>query len=178
MYWPALVPSELVPHRVVLPDGRTVGVPPAPGAAPVDLADPLAPPRPPASDVPGGPVRQAPLAAVAGARSGDKGGNANLGVWARSREGYAWLERLLTVERLRELLPEAAGLDVRRYELPNLLALNFLVRGLLGEGAAASTRPDPQAKGLGEQLRACLVDVPVALLDRDAPRRAAPGPAG
>jgi len=178
VYWPALVPSELVPHRVVLPDGRTVGVPPAPGAAPVDLADPLAPPRPPASDVPGGPVRQAPLAAVAGARSGDKGGNANLGVWARSREGYAWLERLLTVERLRELLPEAAGLDVRRYELPNLLALNFLVRGLLGEGAAASTRPDPQAKGLGEQLRACLVDVPVALLDRDAPRRAAPGPAG
>jgi hypothetical protein len=64
---------------------------------------------------------------------------------------------------------------VRRYELPNLLGLNFVLAGLLGEGAAASTRPDPQAKGLGEQLRACPVDVPVALLDRDAPRPAGRG---
>jgi hypothetical protein len=110
-----------------------------------------------------------PLGTVIGARSGDKGGNANVGLWARSPVGFAWLERELTVERFRQLLPEAAALDVDRYELPNLLALNFVVHGLLGEGVASSTRPDPQAKSLGEYLRSRLVDVPVALLP-DNPR--------
>jgi hypothetical protein len=68
------------------------------------------------------------------------------------------------VERFKELLPEAAPLEVRRHWFPNLRAVNFVVVGLLGEGVAASTRPDPQAKGLGEVLRACIVDVPEALL--------------
>ena len=76
-----------------------------------------------------------------------------------------WLRGALTVERFRQLLPEAAGLDVRRYELANLHALNFVVVGLLGEGVAAATRPDPQAKGLGEYLRSRYIDIPVALLD-------------
>jgi hypothetical protein len=101
---------------------------------------------------------------VAGARSGDKGGNANVGVWARSPEAYAWLAATLTTDRFRTLLPETAGLDVQRHELANLLALNFVVVGLLGEGVASSTRADPQAKALGEQLRACELEVPVALL--------------
>jgi hypothetical protein len=101
---------------------------------------------------------------VAGARSGDKGGNANVGVWVESPQAYAWLVECLTVDKLKALLPETAPLEVRRYELPNLLALNFVVVGLLGEGVAASTRPDPQAKSLGEALRACVVDVPESLL--------------
>jgi len=105
-----------------------------------------------------------PLGTVAGARSGDKGGNANVGLWVGSADAYAWLSGFLTVDRLKELLPEAAPLEVRRDDLPNLLALNFVVVGLLGEGVAASTRPDPQAKGLGEALRACVVDIPEALL--------------
>jgi hypothetical protein len=105
-----------------------------------------------------------PLGVAIGARSGDKGGNANVGLWARSPAGYAWLAGELTVERFRELLPEATHLDVDRYELPNLLALNFVVHGLLGEGVASSTRPDPQAKSLGEYLRSRLIEVPVALL--------------
>ena len=67
--------------------------------------------------------------------------------------GYAWLDANLTVERLRELLPEAAELEVRRYELANLRALNFVLVGYLGEGVASSTSFDPQAKGLGEYLR-------------------------
>jgi hypothetical protein len=102
---------------------------------------------------------------VAGARSGDKGGNANVGVWARDPVGYAWLAAYLTVDRFRRLIPEAAGLEVERYEFPNLNALNFVVQGLLGEGVSSSTRTDPQAKTLGEYLRAKLVDVPEALLD-------------
>jgi hypothetical protein len=116
-----------------------------------------------------------PLGTVVGARSGDKGGNANVGLWARSPAGFAWLAAELGVDRFRQLLPEAAHLEVDRYALPNLLALNFVVHGLLGEGVASSTRPDPQAKSLGEYLRSRLVEMPVALLsdapptDRDAP---------
>ena len=98
-----------------------------------------------------------------GARSGDKGGNANVGLWAR-RRGRVRLARLPSSPwtRFRQLLPEAATLDVDRYEFANLLALNFVVHGLLGEGVASSTRPDPQAKSLGEYLRSRLVDIPVA----------------
>ncbi|GGP71520.1 hypothetical protein GCM10010185_50800 [Saccharothrix coeruleofusca] len=103
-----------------------------------------------------------PLGAIAGARSGDKGGDANLGVWVRTDEQYAWLVGELTAARLKELLPEAG--EVERFELPNLRALNFVLRGLLGEGVAASTRFDPQAKALGEWLRSRHVDIPEALL--------------
>jgi hypothetical protein len=103
-----------------------------------------------------------PLGTIAGARSGDKGGDANLGVWVRTDEAYAWLAEELTVARLKELLPEAG--EVVRYELPNLRALNFVLPGLLGDGVASSTRFDPQAKGLGEWLRSRHVDIPEALL--------------
>jgi hypothetical protein len=105
-----------------------------------------------------------PLGTIIGARSGDKGGNANVGLWARSDEAWTWLDAELTLERFRDLLPEADALEVRRHAFPNLRALNFIVVGLLGEGVASSTRPDPQAKGLGEYLRSRVVDVPVHLV--------------
>ncbi|MFJ1755047.1 acyclic terpene utilization AtuA family protein [Kitasatospora sp. NPDC088134] len=111
-----------------------------------------------------GPTRRAPLGLVAGARSGDKGGDANLGVWARSEAGWRWLAHTLTVERLRELLPETADLAVERHLLPNLRAVNFTIHGLLGEGVAAQARFDPQAKALGEWLRSRRLDIPEALL--------------
>jgi len=112
-----------------------------------------------------GPTRRVPLGLVVGARSGDKGGTANLGVWVRSAAAYPWLAETLTTDRLRELLPETADHPVTRHLLPNLNAVNFVIDGLLGAGVAASTRFDPQAKGLGEWLRARLVDVPVSLVD-------------
>ncbi|CAA9317099.1 MAG: Terpene utilization protein AtuA [uncultured Friedmanniella sp.] len=167
VYWPALVPAAAVPARVVLPDGAVLTVPAVPG-------DPVAAGRHPASagrdplPPPGGPTALVPLGRVAGARSGDKGGNANVGFWTRTGAEHAWLDAFLTVEQLRALLPEADGLEVRRYRLPGLRALNFVVVGLLGEGVASSTRPDPQAKALGEFLRSRLVPVPVALLDGSA----------
>jgi Acyclic terpene utilisation family protein AtuA len=117
------------------------------------------------ASTPAPPTVRVPLGRVFGARSGDKGGNANVGVWARDEAGYRFLEGFLTPERFRELIPEARDLEVVRYELPNLLALNFVVAGLLGEGVSSSTRIDPQAKGLGEWLRARVVDLPVDLLD-------------
>jgi hypothetical protein len=101
---------------------------------------------------------------VAGARSGDKGGDANVGVWARHPAAWPWLAATLTVDVLRELLPEAAGLPVTRHLLPNLNAVNFVIEGLLGQGVAAAARFDPQAKALGEWLRARYVDVPEELL--------------
>jgi len=105
-----------------------------------------------------------PLGTIAGARSGDKGGNANLGVWVRTPAEYAWLERYLTADRLADLVPATASLPVERYCLPNLLAINFVIVGLLGRGVAASTRLDPQAKALGEELRAAAVSLPAELL--------------
>jgi Acyclic terpene utilisation family protein AtuA len=160
VYWPSLVPASLIQQEVVIGGERS-------GVAPVLLPDPaVVADVPPLAltAAPGGPVARAPLGRVAGARSGDKGGNANLGVWARSDGGYAWLAGFLTVAKLKELLPETAPLPVERHAFPALRALNFVITGLLGEGVAASTRLDPQAKSLGEWLRARLVDIPVALL--------------
>jgi len=168
VYGAVLVPAEAVEQVVVTPDleRRVVAPGPARAAAgdPVGIGRPPQPPDPP--DPPGGPTEPLPLGAAFGARSGDKGGDANLGIWADSQEGYAWLARHLGVERFKALVPEAADLEVRRYPLPNLLALNFVVAGLLGEGVSSSTRFDPQAKGLGEYLRAKIVDLPVALARR------------
>ena len=160
VYWPALLPADQVRQEVVLWDGTRLPVPRPPAGV---AAEPVEAP-PFRADPPGGPTRRVPLGRAFGARSGDKGGNANLGVWARSPAAYAWLAAFLDVERFRALLPEARDLPVRRHQLPNLLALNFVVEGLLGEGVSSSTRVDPQAKGLGEYLRAKLVDLPVALL--------------
>ena len=109
-------------------------------------------------------ARTVKLHEIANARSGDKGGNANVGVWARDDVGYAWLSSFLTVERFRELIRETAHLEIRRYELPNLKALNFVVVGLLGDGVAASFRFDPQAKSLGEYLRSRVAELPESLL--------------
>ena len=111
-----------------------------------------------------GPTRRVPLGIVAGARSGDKGGSANIGVWVRDREQFDWLHSTLDVELLRTLLPETAELTVHRYSLPNLLAVNFVIEGILGRGVADNVRFDPQAKGLGEWLRSRHVDVPERFL--------------
>ncbi|PWS46050.1 exopolyphosphatase, partial [Streptomyces sp. FT05W] len=113
--------------------------------------------------LPAGPTRAVPLGRLAGARSGDKGGDANVGVWVRSDDAWRWLAHELTVARFQELLPETAGLTVVRHVLPRLRALNFVVHGLLGEGVAAQARFDPQAKALGEWLRSRHVTVPVQL---------------
>jgi len=149
VYWPALVDATEVHQSVVLPDGsripvalppRSVVVTPATGTEETS-AEPV------------GPAGGEALGAYFAARSGDKGGNANVGIWARDAGGYAWLAEHLTASALRALLPEAAGLEVRRYQLPNIHALNFVIVGLLGEGVASSTAFDTQAKGLGEYLR-------------------------
>jgi hypothetical protein len=160
VYWPALVPSTDVDQRVVIGE-TTIPIPPS---ASVAARAPIDPPRLPAGPTPGGHTRQASLGTVCGARSGDKGGNANVGLWVRTPEAYRWLVEFLTAERLRALLPEARTLGIERHELPNILAINFVIQGLLGDGVAASLRSDPQAKSLGEYVRAKVVAIPEALL--------------
>ncbi len=105
------------------------------------------------------------------ARSGDKGGDANLGLWVSAEgdptlvaERASWLLETVTPDFVRTLLPEAAELEVEVFPLPNLRGVNVLIRGLLGQGVAASSRFDPQAKGLGEWARSRHVDVPEGLL--------------
>jgi hypothetical protein len=156
----AYAPVEQVPHAAVHADGRRVSIPPTSPNQPVV---PVEEPSVPEVDD-GGATRRAPLGLVAGARSGDKGGAANVGVWARTDAAWSWLATFLTVERLRALLPETADLPIERHVLPNLRALNFVIDGLLGEGVAANVRHDPQAKALGEWLRSRHVDIPEQLL--------------
>ena len=161
VYWPALVSSEVIDARVVL-DGEETRVDPPPHAP---VAEEIPPPERPAGAVPGGRTRDVPLGRVAGARSGDKGGNANVGFWTKTPEAYLWLERFLTPEKVRELYPEARDLEIARFELPNILSMNFVIHGLLGEGVSASLRTDPQAKVLSEELRRAVVPIPESLLE-------------
>ena len=160
VYRPAVVPAELVPQYVVMLDGPTTvvdSVAPSGTAEVTALEGPLV-------NVPSGPTKRAPLGELFGARSGDKGGNANVGIFARSDEAWAWLDGFLSIERLRELLPETNDLQIERYRLPALRSLNFVIHDLLQEGVAASTRQDGQAKGLGEWLRSRYADIPESLL--------------
>jgi hypothetical protein len=116
--------------------------------------------------IPEGKTVKAPLGRVFASRSGDKGGNANLGIWAKTPEGYAWLEKFLTPEKLKEIMKDLKSFEIERYELPNLLAVNFYIRGILGDGVASSLRMDPQAKTLGEYFRAKVVEMPENILQR------------
>ncbi|NJP23196.1 DUF1446 domain-containing protein [Microbispora hainanensis] len=166
VYWPSSADARAV-LPVVTVDGVRVEVPHTPPSGPLLGEQAGGPPSetpgdtvpPYAGDLAAGPVM--PLGRVAGARSGDKGGDANLGVWVRDPARYPWLAAFLTVKRLRELLPEVGDLPIERFALPNLHALNFVVHGLLGRGVAASPLLDAQAKALGERLRAVCVPIPL-----------------
>ncbi|KAB2352160.1 acyclic terpene utilization AtuA family protein [Actinomadura rudentiformis] len=192
VYKPAFVPNEEIEHIAVLPDGTQIPVrpasmvappaatsevdekqpPPAQGGDPNDIVERAGGreegPQRTVDNLPSIPALRTSLGRVAGARSGDKGGDANIGVWARTDAQWRWLETFLTVERLHELLPVTSAHSVTRHVLPNLRAVNFVVEGLLQEGVSASTRFDPQGKALGEWLRARLVDVPEAILTTEA----------
>ncbi|MFW6883546.1 acyclic terpene utilization AtuA family protein [Nocardioides sp. CPCC 206349] len=168
VYRAEYVDRSAVTHTVVHADGRREVV-----ADPTEFTEPehhtsLRPSPYPA------PVdsltRRAPLGTFVHARSGDKGGDANLGLWVMhdGSEKYdarvTWLTKLITPRKVRELVPEAADLEVEVHVLPNLGGVNVLIHGLLGEGVAASTRFDPQAKGLGEWVRSRVVHIQEGLL--------------
>ena len=160
VFWPTLLPAERFSQRVLL-DGREWFVAPGPSTPPHDepVAAPAAEPAPP------GDTERAPLGRLLGTRSGDKGGNATLGVWARDDRTFSWLTGWLTEDRWRELLPQAADLELRPWWLPNIRAAGVTVVGLLGHGVAANLHLDSQGKGLGEYVRARHAPLPSTLLD-------------
>ncbi|WP_375372746.1 MULTISPECIES: acyclic terpene utilization AtuA family protein [unclassified Mycolicibacterium] len=160
VFTPGYVDSTEVPHIAVHADGTRVDIAPATETLPLAPAEEPVLPEP----LPAGPATRAALGTIAGARSGDKGGSANVGVWVRTDEQWRWLAHTLTVDKLRELLPETADLPVTRHVLPNLRAVNFVIEGILGQGVAYQARFDPQAKGLGEWLRSRHLDIPEELI--------------
>jgi hypothetical protein len=159
VFTPGYVDATEVPHVAVHADGSRTDIAPAAQTLALAPVPPFALPEP----LPFGETRRVPLGLIAGARSGDKGGAANVGVWVRTEAQWRWLVHTLTVDRLRELLPETADLPVTRHVLPNLWAVNFVIDGILGQGVAYQARFDPQAKGLGEWLRSRTIDIPVEL---------------
>ena len=163
VYTAAFVDASEVAHVAVLPDGRRVAIAPSDETRALEAVAGAPREARAAPDAASEPTVRSPLGRIMGARSGDKGGTANIGVWARSDAGFRWLERTLDVAMLERLLPETAGLRVTRHVLPNVHAMNFVVEGLLGEGVMSSTRFDPQGKGLGEWLRSRMADIPVSL---------------
>ena len=160
VFTPGYVPANEVPHVAVLPDGSRIDIAPADETMELAPADPPTLPDP----LPPGPTRRLPLGTIAGARSGDKGGGANIGVWVRTDDQYRWLAHALTGEKVRELLPEAEDLTITRHLFPTIRAVNFVIDGILGKGVAYQARFDPQAKGLGEWLRSRHIDIPEEIL--------------
>src|ERR1700730_595944 len=159
VFTPGYIDAADVPHVAVHADGTRVDIAPAAQTLALAPVGPFALPEP----LPFGETRRVPLGLIAGARSGDKGGAANIGVWVRTEAQWRWLAHTLTVDKLRELLPETADLPVTRHVLPNLWAVNFVIDGILGQGVAYQARFDPQAKGLAEWLRSRHIDMPVEL---------------
>ena len=164
VYWPALIDSKHIKETVHV-DGKKIEVLPTNQLGleeiyyqkqPIDV-----PPAP--SDAP---LRK-PLGELFGARSGDKGGCANIGVWAKTENAFSFLNEYLTVETLKKLMPDVAEFHIDRYELPNILSLNFYIHGILQDGVSSNTRKDGQAKSLGEYLRSKYIDMPKSLIEEN-----------
>lgn len=172
LYWPTTVDAARVPMRVwqawdqtetVVPSEPSVQAPSSVLASDAAAGAPAADAAEAGGELADEATIQLPLGRVFGARSGDKGGNANVGLWARDDSAYEWLRGYLDASRFVELFPEVANYRVTRYDLPNMRAVNFVITGLLGAGVASSARMDPQAKALGEFVRARVVPIPARL---------------
>ena len=172
-YWPALVPRDKVKATLVTRDGERVLEWPTPASTP----KPALPfPRATWPRAKGGvkPV-SVPLARLAHARSGDKGDTCNIGVIARAPEIYPWLRRTLTAAAVKRRFKGICRGRVERHEVPNLMALNFLLHESLGGGGTVSLRLDAQGKTLSHALLAMEVRAPKALMDAAARADASEG---
>jgi hypothetical protein len=160
-YWPALVDSKFIKEHIHV-DGKIIDVTPT---SQLDLEEKYyqkIPYENPKISIDN--LKEDYFGKIFGTRSGDKGGCANLGVWAKSQEAYSFLYDFLTVKKLKELLPDLEKFEIDRFELPNIYSLNFYVHGILQDGVSSSTRMDGQAKSLGEYLRAKKINFPEQLL--------------
>lgn len=159
-HWPALIDSQKITEHVHV-GGKSIEVLPTQRLGLEDIYYQQMPAN--IAPAPTGPTRRIPFGRLFGTRSGDKGGNANVGVWALTDAAYSFLYEYLTVEEFKRLAPDFGAYAVERYDMPNLLAMNFYIKGVLGTGAASNHRIDKQAKSLGEYLRAKYIEVPEVL---------------
>jgi Acyclic terpene utilisation family protein AtuA len=165
IHWPALVDSRHIREQVHL-NGTTTEIEPT-----NQLDMPEIYYQKPVVDIPAAPndaAKDIHFGRVFGTRSGDKGGAANIGVWAKTDEAYAWLYHNLTAEKLKELMPDVADFEVVRFDLPNIKSVNFMIYGILGAGVAANDRIDGQAKTMGEYLRARKMSLPASIIPATA----------
>ena len=170
-HWPALIDSQWIVEKVHINQTEFCVLPSNQINHMTEVAyttAPVAIERLPQCLVDDAPLHELNFGDLYGTRSGDKGGCANVGVWAKTEQAYRYLYHYLSVEQLKTLLPDLQDFVIERYELPNVKALNFFVHGLLGDGIAAATRTDGQAKSLGEYLRAQLIEVPAGLVPPSA----------
>lgn len=105
-------------------------------------------------------MRKVRLGEIAYARSGDKGDGSNVGIAAHDRRTYEWLRQVLTPERVKAHFGEICRNGVDRYEVPNLLALNFVLHDSLGGGGSESLHTDAQGKTHGLGLLYMEVEIP------------------
>ena len=162
-YWPTLIDSNRVTERVHFAGESTEVLP----TQRLDLEEIFYQEEPVnLAPAPSGETVTIPFGRLYGTRSGDKGGAANCGVWARTDEAYSFLYEFLTVEKFKELAPDMASYEIERFEMPNLRSLNFYIHDVLGEGVSSNHRIDKQAKSLGEYLRAKHIKAPKILADQ------------
>ena len=164
VYWPALVDSKHIKEYIHLEGKKTEIFP----TSQMGFKDNFYQKN--LVDIPPAPLDETekmPFGALYGARSGDKGGCANIGVWAKTDIAYSFLYEFLTVEKLKELLPDLNTFKIDRYDLPNIKSLNFYVHGILEDGVSSNNRVDGQAKSLGEYLRAKIINIPTAVIEEN-----------
>ena len=161
VYWPSLVNSRHIKEKVHI-DGKEIEVIPTSQLELDEIyyqKEPIKIKKIKKED-----EKQIYFGEIYGTRSGDKGGCANLGVWAKNSDSFAFLHNFLTVKKLKELLPDLNQFKVERFELANINSLNFYIHDILQDGISSNDKKDGQAKSLGEYLRAKKIKVPQSII--------------
>ena len=161
IYWPALVDSKHIKEKVHI-DGEEIEVIPTSQLELEEIyyqKEPIKIKKIKKED-----EKEIYFGEIYGTRSGDKGGCANLGVWAKNANSFAFLHDFLTVKKLKELLPDLNQYKIERFELANINSLNFYIHDILQDGVSSNDKKDGQAKSLGEYLRAKKVKVPQSII--------------
>ena len=160
-YWPALINSKYI-KEIVHIDGKNIEVIPTSQLNLEDIFYQKEPIKIEKIDIKD--EKEIYFGEMFGTRSGDKGGCANLGVWAKNSQTFSFLYNFLTVDRLKDLLPDLREFKIERYELSNIESLNFYIYDILQDGVSSNDRKDGQAKSLGEYLRAKKIKVPQSII--------------
>ena len=161
-YWPALIDSKHIKEYVHV-DGKTLEIEPT---SQLQFEENYYQKQPVTIEpAPQGEMDEISFGRLFGARSGDKGGCANIGVWAKTDLAFSFLYNFLSVEKIKELMPDLNKFSIDRYELPNINSLNFYIHGILEDGVSSNNRMDGQAKSLGEYLRSKTISVPTIIIE-------------